>query len=77
MASTAARRVPDDEFKREFGARIHAKVKDTRRYFLHKLSSKLINENQVIGIKDLCLKGMHRSRLSKSISDTGLGELRK
>ena len=58
-------------------ARIHLKVKDSRRDFLHKLSSKLINENQVIGIEDLCVKGMHRGWLSKSISDTGLGEFRR
>ena len=38
-------------------ARIHLKVKDSRSDFLHKLSSKLINGNQVIGIEDLCVKG--------------------
>ena len=58
-------------------ARIHLKVRGSRSDFLHKLSSKLINENQVIGIEHLCVKGMHLNRLSKSISDTGLGELRR
>ena len=58
-------------------ARIHARVRDARHDFLHKLSSTLINENQVIGIEDLCVKGLKRTRLSKSFSDAGLSELRR
>lgn len=59
-------------------AKLHAKIKDSRRDFLHNLSSKLINENQVIAIEDLNVKGMVKNRrLSKSISDIGMHELRR
>jgi putative transposase len=34
-------------------ARLHAKIADTRNDFLHKLSTKIINENQVIVLEDL------------------------
>jgi putative transposase len=47
-------------------------IMEQRNYFLHDISSKIINENQVnmIGIEDLNVKGMVANRkLSKSISD--------
>lgn len=57
-------------------ARIHAKISDKRLDNIHKLSRKLINENQVIAFEDLNIAGMQKNkRLSKSISDMGWGEL--
>ncbi len=51
-------------------ARLHAKVADARRDFLHKLSTRLINENQVIAIESLAVSNMQKNRcLAKSISD--------
>lgn len=51
-------------------AKIHAKISDSRNNFLHKLSAKLINENQVICIEDLNVAGMIRNRkLAKAIVD--------
>jgi putative transposase len=51
-------------------ARLHAKIADARRDFLHKLSTRLINENQVIAIESLSVSNMQKNRcLSKSISD--------
>lgn len=59
-------------------ARIHARIADSRRDFLHQQSSKLINENQVICLEDLNIKGMLRNRrLSRAIADGGLYELRR
>jgi putative transposase len=59
-------------------ARIHARIADSRRDFLHQISSKLINENQVICLEDLNIKGMLRNRhLSKAVADCGLFELRR
>ncbi|WP_240761697.1 transposase [Nitrosococcus wardiae] len=59
-------------------ARIHARIADSRRDFLHQQSSKLINENPVICLEDLNIKGMLRnSRLSKAVADCGLYELRR
>lgn len=53
-------------------ARLHAKTADTRRDFLHKLSTRLINENQVIAIESLAVSNMQKNRcLAKSISDAG------
>lgn len=51
-------------------ARMHAKTADARRDFLHKLSTRLINENQVIAIESLAVSNMQKNRhLSKSIAD--------
>lgn len=56
-------------------ARLHAKIADTRRDFLHKLSTRLINENQVIAIESLSVLNMQKNRyLSKSISDASWSE---
>ncbi|WP_036503531.1 RNA-guided endonuclease TnpB family protein, partial [Nitrosococcus oceani] len=59
-------------------ARIHARIADSRRDFLHQVSSTLIHENQVICLEDLNIQGMLRNRrLSKAIADCGLHELRR
>jgi len=56
-------------------ARIHAKIVDCRLDNLHKLSRKLINENQVICVESLKVKNMIRNpKLSKHISDASWGE---
>ena len=56
-------------------ARLHAKIADARRDFLHKLSTRLINENQVIAIESLSVSNMQKNRcLSKSISDASWSE---
>lgn len=53
-------------------AKLHARISDIRKDFLHKLSSKLIFENQEINLEDLNVSGMVKNRkLSKAISDLG------
>jgi putative transposase len=56
-------------------ARIHARVRRSRLDFLHKLSSRLIAENQVICVETLRASAMVRNRkLAMSISDAAWGE---
>lgn len=52
-------------------ARTHARVTDARREFHHQLSTKLIRENQAVAVENLCVKGLARTRLAKSIHDAG------
>ena len=53
-------------------AKLHAKIKDIRTDFLHKLSTRLIRENQTIVLEDLNTSGMLKNRkLSRAISDLG------
>jgi len=55
-------------------AKTHSKVARCREDFLHKLSRKIVNENQVIVVEDLCVKGMVRNpNLSKAIGQVGWG----
>jgi putative transposase len=56
-------------------ARIHARIADRRRDFTHKLSTRLIRENQTICIESLQVKAMAKHpTLAKAIHDVGWGE---
>ncbi|GGA43317.1 RNA-guided endonuclease TnpB family protein [Okeania sp. KiyG1] len=58
-------------------AKFHAKLKDTRTDFLHKLSTEIIRENQTIVLEDLNVSGMVKNRkLSRAISDLGWRQFR-
>ncbi|MEV4806561.1 transposase [Nonomuraea sp. NPDC049421] len=52
-------------------ARAHARVADARRDFAHKLSTQIIRDNQAVMVEDLCVKGLARTRLAKSVHDAG------
>lgn len=56
-------------------AKVHEKIAGTRQDFLHKLSRRLVDENQVIVAENLCIKGLARTKLAKSILDAGWGML--
>ncbi|MFF2085573.1 RNA-guided endonuclease InsQ/TnpB family protein [Nocardia sp. NPDC058176] len=58
-------------------ARIHARITDRRRDHLHKLSTRLVRENQVIAIEDLSVRNMVRNRsLARAISDASWSQFR-
>jgi putative transposase len=52
-------------------ARVHARVADTRRDWQHKLSTSIIRDNQAVYVEDLCVVGLGRTRLAKSVHDAG------
>ncbi|MDR6981049.1 putative transposase [Streptomyces sp. 3330] len=58
-------------------ARVHARIADRRRDFLHKLTTRLVRENQTVVIEDLTVRNMVRNhRLARAISDASWRELR-
>ena len=55
-------------------AKVHRKITNCREDFLHKLSRRIVNENQVIVVENLHVKGMmHNHCLAKSIQQVGWG----
>ncbi len=55
-------------------AKVHERTSNARQDFLHKLSTKVVNNNQVVVVEQLNIKGMVRNHcLAKAISDVGWG----
>jgi putative transposase len=58
-------------------ARVHARIADRRRDLLHKLSTRLVRENQLVVIEDLAVRTMVKNRsLARAISDASWSQLR-
>ena len=58
-------------------ARVYARIADRRRDMLHKLSTRLVRENQVVVIEDLQVRNLlGNHNLARAISDASWAELR-
>jgi putative transposase len=58
-------------------ARVHARIADRRKDFLHKVSTRLVRENQAVVIEDLSVRNMIRNHsLARAISDAAWSDLR-
>lgn len=59
------------ELARRRVAVLHRQVRETRSDFQHKLALRLLRENQVVHVEDLCVVGLARTKLARSIHDAG------
>ena len=50
---------------------LHRKVRETRLDHAHKTALKLVRDNQSVYAEDLCVSGLARTRLAKSVHDAG------
>ena len=50
---------------------MHARVADALRDWLHKESTRIIRDNQAVYVEDLCVAGLGRTRLARSVHDAG------
>ncbi len=75
----AAESVSQGEGQQESGqgtyraAKAHARVADARKDWAHKQSTAIVRENQAVYVEDLCVVGLARTRLAKSVHDAGWG----
>ena len=59
---------------RKLVARVHERISNVRQDYLHKLSRKLVDDNQVLVVENLHVKGMVRNhKLAQPMDDVGWG----
>ena len=58
-------------------AKAHTKARNTRAHYLHHVANQVVNENQVITLETLTVRGLARTRLGKSVLDASWGHLNR
>ena len=54
---------------------VHRKVRNARLDHAHKTALRLVRDNQAVYAEDLCVSGLARTRLAKSVTDAGWSQL--
>jgi putative transposase len=54
---------------------VHRKVREARLDHAHKVALRLVRDNQAVYAEDLCVSGLARTRLAKSVADAGWSQL--
>jgi putative transposase len=54
---------------------LHRQVRESRLDYAHKIALKLVRDNQAVYAEDLCVSGLARTRLAKSVNDAGWSQL--
>jgi putative transposase len=54
---------------------VHRRVRDARLDHAHKTALRLVRDNQAVYAEDLCVAGLARARLAKSVADAGWSQL--
>ena len=54
---------------------LHRKVRETRLDHAHKIALWLVRDNQAVYAEDLCVSGLARTRLARSVHDAGWSQL--
>jgi len=62
--------------KKKRARAIHAKIKNIRSDFLHKLSRQLVNDHAAIFVGNVNAKGLAKTKLAKSVLDAGWSAFR-
>jgi IS605 OrfB family transposase len=75
-ASEAALAMAQRARKSKRTQRIHAKIANRRKDFLHKLSTRLVQEFDLIAVGNVSPSQLAKTKMAKSIHDAGWGDLR-